>query len=210
MNKFITIVVALLFWGCSSMEPTNPSEESYPADFDVSVYAQLNTDIGYAQMRPVIVSLNKPRLDSIGNTKDSLGKAIARANFDADNKLFNADTLHLKYIITTFTGFPAGKWNDTISIPMKNVASFYNIQGYNSAQERAFYDSFQVDTTLIAYQYYYYGQAEGRPYKYCEAGAYGAPRDSVAPTSISAKGAVDYRPMTFCKNMADNIVYLNK
>lgn len=221
MKNLYSILFAwasLGFVACSSMkvDDAEATESALPSDFNVAIYAEINPDIPIAQLKDQILLENAKTKDSIGLSDITVDqRKDLRARIAADDSMFLADTSLLHYVLVTYSGFKESDWSDSILLSSVhkdklNACKVFNTLKKTPAEDRLILQSFVPDMDLVAKQYILYGDVEGRAYKYCTAGSFGALKDSVQATDTTVLGYKDYRPMTFCMNKDDGKVYLNQ
>ncbi len=227
LKLFYSLIPVAFFVACSSMtgDDYDPLESSYPSDFKVSEYAELNPDIVLDQVAMRIASHN----DSVklaGLKRDSaLEASLDSAFMEKIYMSFRPSTFRdrTKYPpsgVVKWPGFEAFLQDSLLADTIMFVADsntfmkFFQISGYSGE-----WDSFQemladelpanlnvpngvkikpqidavlrfkalgvrpadnvklvekaetnVDLDIVRMQYAYYGQMEGRAYRYCNDG----------------------------------------
>ncbi|HHX15671.1 MAG TPA: hypothetical protein GX724_05870 [Fibrobacter sp.] len=213
----VAIVVA-----CSSMIPEDSKEDLLPNDFVLSEYLELNPDLASFQVQAKIKSNNAELLTTGAVSKED----------STDLKAFFADAAVLQELYELLGYDSYKKWTTLeemakINVPRTYVGGVYSeskvnlftlvLEPFNSLdktpeEDLSFVKNFEVDSTLIELQYSFYGEIEGRPYRYCKADENEIVRDEADPEQafVNAKGAPDFRPNRYCKDTVSGTVYLIK
>jgi hypothetical protein len=176
----------------------------------------------------------------------------------ADTVMFLADTnTFMKFM--QMAGYP-GEWNSFEDVLVDELPANMNVPngvkikpqidavlrfkalGVSPEDNVKLFDNFKakVDLDAVRMQYVYYGQIEGRPYRYCkdddskdelqepkpsevqgkcaqvevptmtQATVFPSPQDLGTPVVSYCYFIVDFRPNTFCKDKASGDIYLIK
>lgn len=208
--KKLLFASALAFLGaCSSMQVDNSVEDSLPSDFVTSVFSQLNPEYAQYQLRASVANSNLAVLDAMKSSDEAVSTA-AVATYTADTTAFFGDSA-VVHAIFLKAGFLDTAWHTpkAMTADQKRIVLSFNSVTRTPAQDLAYMNSFVADEAQLDMQYILYGYTDGRPYKYCVAGAYGALK-SASQATKNDQGGYDYRPNTYCTLQSDNQVYLNK
>lgn len=225
-KKLVWLTPVALIMACSSMAPDNTMEGILPDDFVLSEYAEINPDIAFFQVESKIKTSNSELTTSNTITKeDSIADATA---FLADSVVLKEIYQFLKYDVqTAWTSYaemiameiPKYVYLDSFSKTSKvnfiqQVLLPFNSLGSVPSEDLTIIQSnyTQIDSSLIELHYSFYGEIEGRPYRYCKAGEAVVLKDRNDPAqaTLNAKNAADFRPNKYCKEAASGAVYLIK
>ena len=181
MKKFYQYMMVLLtgvLAACTSMSVSNPYEDSFPADFDVTTYMQLHPELRAMQFRDYADYRNAVTKNSMSVAEYNAAKSADEATFDAASVCLN--TLSLIYTSTACAGLPAD------SVLLKELQA-YNIVG--ETNEVAAFATVEVDAYAISQQYLAFGKSHGWAYRYCDASELGnMTRDQVSVSVINDEG----------------------
>lgn len=238
--KLTIVGMALCMAACSDMS-VDPSDQAIktsnpvmnvrsevmfaaPEDFDLETYLTINPDVKYNQIIRAVRTLNKPRLDSMKITSDSVTTAegetitvgkFATAAYNADIEEFLSDSA-FAHRVFLMAGYGDDLWQavDSLNSEQKKMMARFNVQQAGApsvAADKKFIDEFQYDEELLAPHYVTFGILEGRPYRYCAAKEMGVLK-SEAPLDTIGKRPfiVDYSANLFCLNKDDGLVYTIK
>lgn len=196
MQKLVSFAaLAMLTMSCSDMDSVDSLSQNAPADFDANIYAELNPDVAYYQIRDAVKSKN-----------DLSGIKTGSEAFTADTADFFADTAWMHVLVTDYIGYADSLWTGSPDKGQRRFLLEYNQLGKSVSDDRAYVESFTFDQQTLMFHFGIVGQKEGRPYKICEDGHYGAERDPAVHAQNPSDKIPDYRPNLFCA--LDNHIYL--
>lgn len=207
---FIACIAPLMFVvACSSMkvDDSDSTEENYPADFSVAVYSEMYPGIAMLQVRDSIAAYNKTLAANDTVVIDT-----------ADAVTFLADTAVGHIIFTEFVGYADSLWTGNPNTEQTKMMEYFNTSNMTPAQDlqhcRNIRDN-ALDSSLIALQFYMYGQAEGRPYRYCtDSDSKSVEQDTtqavMVTTEVNSKDVTlaDYGSNLYCEDETSGTIYL--
>lgn len=225
--KFLTRLLWLspvaLIVACSSMAPEDSREGLLPKDYVLSEYLEINPDLISFQIQSQIKSNNAElrsteaisKEDSIADVTAFLADAAVMEElynllgYDSYKKWTTLEEMAVILVPRTYTDgvYSAGKVN-----LFTLVLAPFNSLNKTPEEDLAFIKNFKIDSTLIELHYSFYGEIEGRPYRFCKADENEVVQDKTDPNQalLNASGAPDFRPNKYCKDAVSGTVYLIK
>lgn len=199
LQKYVSLAaLALLTISCSDMDSIDNSfSENAPVDFDATVYAELNPDVAYYQIRSDVSSKNT-----------ASGIKLGTEAHTADTADFFADTAWMHVLVTKYIGYADSLWTGSPDKVQRRFLLEFNQLGKTVNEDREYVETFNYDHQTLMFHFGIVGQKEGRPYKYCVEGQYGEERDPALHAQNPTNKIPDYRPNLFCA--LDNHIYLIK
>lgn len=206
-----TLVVGVLLVACSDMALDNPRAESFPDDFVLATFSQINPDIANYQRRMWIQNVNQAFLDSMKKGSPDV-KPLYRELYRLDTvALWNSPAV-VESLMVNYANYqkPALFAVSELDREQKKMILNYNYINIEQAPELnlELLRAVVIDSVAILTQYDLYGKAEGRPYRYCTAAeSMGVVKD-VSQASQTDKLLYDYRPHYYCQDSLTKVVYL--
>src|SRR5574344_1827243 len=223
-QNFFTLCAVLMCCACSDMSADSDeiaaiqagtatqTISDYPADFNTSVYSELNQDIAYEQILADLRNngyYNPARMDSMSavtsaGTPDTAVRNPAKAPYAADNAVFLSDTA-FAHKVFLMAGYSDSLWKggDSLNSEQKKYILRFNRQqtGLPSLEEdRNYIPLFAFDSSLIKQHYLFIGAMNGRPYRYCtESSEMGMEKSELTPDTLKATAKIlSYSAYRFC------------
>jgi len=168
LYQYTMFLMAGALAACSSMEVSDPYEDSLPAGFNARVYGDLHPELRYLQLKDYVAYYNRYLESTV--TKNggdfSAMKAADEANFAAATNEANLAAMCSSKFIGGASGHSAESCvNVSADVSLMKELKEFNLIGVTD--DFAALESVPFDNVAFSQQYIMFGQSHGWAYRDC-------------------------------------------